>query len=88
MAERIFNWFDLILNYFTEHLSQDQVEKSISFITGDLAVMAFLWIHLDISDFLVKICATIILGIVGGAAGLCGKDLYNWVKTKAKKKWH
>jgi hypothetical protein len=33
-------------------------------------------------DFAAKVIGTIILGIVGGLAGLFSKDLYKWLKSK------
>jgi len=34
--------------------------------------------------FALKIFATLILGIIGGLAGLIGRDLYNFFKRKKK----
>jgi hypothetical protein len=34
--------------------------------------------------FVLKIFATLILGIIGGLAGLIGKDIYNTFKRKRK----
>ena len=36
------------------------------------------------TGFVLKIFATLILGIIGGLAGLIGKDLYNFLKRKKK----
>ena len=36
------------------------------------------------TGFVLKIFATLILGIIGGLAGLMGKDLYNFFKRKKK----
>ena len=35
-------------------------------------------------SFALKIFATLILGMIGGVAGLLGKDLYNFLKRKKK----
>jgi hypothetical protein len=43
-------------------------------IAGDLAL-----------DFAAKVMGTIILGVVGGLAGLFSKDLYKWLKSKFSK---
>jgi len=36
------------------------------------------------AGFALKIFATLILGIIGGLAGLIGRDLYNLLKRKRK----
>jgi hypothetical protein len=36
------------------------------------------------AGFALKIFATLILGIIGGLAGLIGRDLYNFFKRKKK----
>jgi hypothetical protein len=35
-----------------------------------------------VAAFEVKLAMTIIFGLLGGAAGMAGKDLYNWLKEK------
>ena len=34
----------------------------------------------------VKIASTVIIGVIGGVAGMIGKDFYGWVKNKFKSK--
>lgn len=37
------------------------------------------------TDFMFKMAGTLILGVIGGLAGLFSKDLYKWLKDKFKK---
>ena len=46
-------------------------------VTKDQAIMAA-------AGFAMKIFATLILGIIGGIAGLFGKDIYETLKRKKK----
>jgi hypothetical protein len=61
-----------------EHSPDDVV----GFITGDMLATIMVWIHFDVAAFEVKLAMTIIFGLLGGAAGMAGKDLYNWLKEK------
>ena len=63
----------------TEPYGPDDV---VGFITGDLLASIIVWIHFDVAAFEVKVALTIIFGLLGGAAGMAGKDIYNWAKEK------
>lgn len=70
--------------------------NAASFLGGfSLSVLAnwqwiFAQIHIDPSDlamsFAIKVLATLILGVIGGVAGLLGKDLYTGFKKKLNDK--
>ena len=70
--------------------------NAASFIGGfSLSVLAnwqwiFAQIHIDPTNmamgFALKVIATLILGVIGGIAGLIGKDLYTGFKKKLNDK--
>lgn len=51
-------------------------EKVLAFFTGDI------FSTLVVAPFVKNAVLTIILGVLGGAAGLLGKDLYKWIKKE------
>jgi hypothetical protein len=59
----------------------------LCFAGGDLLVTLFtlLWGG-DITHFFLKAFGTIIIGIIGGVAGLAGKDLYPVLKKYIQSK--
>lgn len=62
-------------------------EGSLCFLSGDLLTSAFyLWIGNDFAHFMLKVISTLIIGIIGGIAGLAGKDLYPVLKAYIKRK--
>lgn len=60
-------------------------EKIIAFAGGDLLAMFGMWHFLDLQamfvDVAFKVVLTALLGIVGGVAGLLGKDIYRAFKS-------
>ena len=38
----------------------------------------------EIEIMTVKIASTVIIGVIGGVAGMIGKDFYSWFKNKIK----
>lgn len=59
-----------------------QHDDAIGFVMGDVLASVMLWVHFDVAAFEVKLIMTIGFGLIGGAAGLAGKDLYVWLKKK------
>lgn len=57
-------------------------DNIVGFITGNVLVSIMVWIHFDVAAFEVKLLMTIVFGLLGGAAGMAGKDIYNWIKSK------
>lgn len=71
-------------------MSDNKRSKALAFLCGDFTVTLWLlwgqnfWHQIEL--FGLKILATIILGIAGGIAGLAGKDIYTWYKSRKFKK--
>lgn len=59
-------------------------EKVVAFISGALAAIIPNTASIAgmLGDFAVKVLTTAALGAVGGMAGLAGKELYNYLKSK------
>lgn len=73
-----------------KNMPQRVKDRFLAFIAGDASVTLFQvfagQIFADLGSFGLKVLATIILGIAGGIAGMVGKDLYNFYKSKKKKR--
>lgn len=63
-------------------MNQHRYDTLLAFVGGDMLVMAISWLHLDLVALGLKLVMTMLLGIIGGAAGLFGKDLYELIKKK------
>lgn len=62
----------------------------LCFFGGDFASTLFILLFGgEVTHFLLKAFATLILGVIGGLAGLAGKDLYpivkKFIQSKLKK---
>lgn len=70
-------------------MSSEKKETLLAFFCGDILV-TWLWaehIFQDAGMFLLKLLATIVLGVAGGIAGLVGKDVYrSWKNWRLKQK--
>lgn len=60
--------------------------KWISFLFGDISSTAFFLLYADFHTEIIKIASAVVIGIIGGAAGLLGKDLYTITKSFTNKK--
>jgi len=59
----------------------------LCFLSGDLLSTSFyLLFGSEITHFMLKAFGTLIIGIIGGLAGLAGKDLYPILKQFIKSK--
>jgi hypothetical protein len=70
-------------------ISKNMENKVLAFFCGDLLVT--LYIHLagiigNLGDFALKVLVTLIIGAVGGLAGMVGKDVYPVIKKYFKRK--
>ncbi|MDB5283617.1 MAG: hypothetical protein JWO06_2692 [Bacteroidota bacterium] len=63
-------------------MSSENIDNIISFVAGNLATMIITWPHFSIVFFAAKITMVLLVGFLGGAAGLAGKDFYQWLKKK------
>lgn len=59
---------------------------SYCFLIGDIFSTGFYLIFGDVvTHFILKAIGTLIIGVLGGIAGLAGKDLYPMLKAHIKK---
>lgn len=61
-----------------------RTDNIISFVTGDLLAMLAMWLHVNYEWLALKILMVMLFGFLGGAAGLAGKDCYQFMKQKIK----
>ena len=59
-------------------------EKAVAFICGDLFSMGFIFLKMpdEMMHIGLKIATTLMVGLVGGLAGVAGKDLYAFIKPR------
>lgn len=67
---------------------QNKVDNIIAFFSGDiLTTVLFVYSSFEFIDVFhpaIKVLLALVVGIFGGAGGLLGKDLYEWLKKKFK----
>jgi hypothetical protein len=72
-------------------LEQMSTAHALCFVSADFFTTTFyLLFGNEVTHFLLKACGTLIIGMIGGLAGLLGKDLYPLLKKQIirKKKNH